>query len=507
MGNFFVKKVTNIRKELDDAASGACCDPAEYDFPRSVAKSFHEFTPLSDEDVIALVQRSSKKCCALDPIPTKLVSDCIDVLLPTIKHIINLSLDNAYFPHVWKEALVNPLLKRFGLDPLYKNFRPVSNLPYVSKLVERSASDLLTSLQTRFGVSGKVLEWFASYLHDRSQRITINGTLSDSFSLQCGVPQGSCLGPILFVIYASKLFEITSRHLPEVHCYADDTQLYLSFKPGLRESHVEALLHMQRCIDDLRQWMLMDRLKLNDEKTEFLLVGTRQQLAKLCVEPLAVGDHLINPCHEAKNLGCWFDQQLSMVTNINKICSVSYFYLHNIRRIRKFLSVESTKLLVHALVTSRIDYCNSLLYGLPQTQLSKLQRVQNTAARLICNVSRFEPISIVLFELHWLPVHYRIIFKVLVITYKAINGMAPKYISDLIIIKAESSYSLRSNSELLLAHPRVRTKTTLGDRAFCAAAPKLWNSLPQSLRKVTSVDSFKVHLKTLLFRQAYKDFV
>ena len=231
-------------------------------------KSFHEFTPLSDKDVIALVQRSSKKCCVLDPMPTKLVSDCIDVLLPTIKHIINLSLDNAYFPHVWKEALVNPLLKRFGLDPLYKNFRPVSNLPYVSKLVESSASDqlfahmssnglypdlqsayvknhstetallrvkndilmnmnkghvtllvfldlsaafdtvdhssLLTSLQTRFGVSGKVLEWFASYLHDRSQHITINGTLSDSFSLQCGVPQGSCLGPILFVIYAMR---------------------------------------------------------------------------------------------------------------------------------------------------------------------------------------------------------------------------------------------------------------------------------------------------------------
>ena len=104
--------------------------------PRSVSESFHEFTPLSD-DVIALVQRSSKKCCAFDPMPTKLVSDCIDVLLPTIKHIINLSLDNAYFPHVWKEA------KRFGLDPLYKNFRPVSNLPYVSKLVERSASDQL----------------------------------------------------------------------------------------------------------------------------------------------------------------------------------------------------------------------------------------------------------------------------------------------------------------------------------------------------------------------------
>ena len=131
----------------------------------------------------------------------------------------------------------------------------------------------------------------------------------------------------------------------------------------------------------------MDRLKLNHEKTEFLLVGTRQAIAKFCVEPLAVRDHLIAPRQIAKNLGYWIDQQLSirMVTNINKIChSASYFYLHNIRRIRKLLSVESTKLLVHALVTSRIDLCNSLWYGLPQTQLSKLQRVQNTAARLIC---------------------------------------------------------------------------------------------------------------------------
>ena len=86
----FVKKITNIRRELDEAASGACCDPAEYDFPRSVVESFHQFTPLSDEDVITLIQRSSEKCCALDPMPTKLVSNCIDVLLPAIKQMINL---------------------------------------------------------------------------------------------------------------------------------------------------------------------------------------------------------------------------------------------------------------------------------------------------------------------------------------------------------------------------------------------------------------------------------
>ena len=112
---------------------------------------------------------------------------------------------------------------------------------------------------------------------------------------------------------------------------------------------------------------------------------TRQQLDKLCDVPLSVGDHLIATCQVAKNLGFWFDQQLSMVTNIKKRCSASYFYLHNIRRIRKKISVESTKLLVHALVTSRIDYCNSLLHGLPQLN-------STTSARLICNISRFDHI-------------------------------------------------------------------------------------------------------------------
>ena len=117
-----------------------------------------------------------------------------------------------------------------------------------------------------------------------------------------------------------------------------------------------------------------------------------------------------------------------MNANVNKTCNSSFFHLHNIRRIRKYLSTESAKLLVHAFVISRIDYCNSLLYGLPQTQLIKLQRVQNAAARLICNVSRFDHITPVLYQLHWLPFKFRIHFKVLLITFKALHGMSPIYI-------------------------------------------------------------------------------
>ena len=126
--------------------------------------------------------------------------------------------------------------------------------------------------------------------------------------------------------------------------------------------------------------MFLDRFKLNDDKTEYLLIGTRQQLDKLSDVPLAVGYHLIAPPRQvAKNVGCWFDQPLSMITSINKkICIASYVYLYNSGRIRKFLSHKSTKLLVCALVTSGIDYCSSLLCGLQQIKLSKLQRVQNS---------------------------------------------------------------------------------------------------------------------------------
>ena len=234
-------------------------------------------------------------------------------------------------------------------------------------------------------------------LRNRSQGISLNRTLSDSFFLQYGVPQGSRL----------KLFEIVNAHLPDIHCYADDSQLYLSFKPDSQASWDEANMAMQQCIEDIRQWILTDRLKLNDDKTEYLLIGTRQQLSANSAGTLAVGDHQISPAQEAKNLGCWFHQQVTMATQINKICNASYFHLHNIRYIRNYLSTESTKKLEHVPVTSRIDYCNSLLYGLPQTQLSQLQRVQNTAARLICNVPRFDHM---LFRLHWLPVQFRIRF-------------------------------------------------------------------------------------------------
>ena len=204
--------------------------------------------------------------------------------------------------------------------------------------------------------------------------------------------------------------------------------------------------------------MISDNLMLNDDKTEFLIIGTRQQLAKVNINCIRVGSTDVCPVTVARNLGSWFDEQ----------CGVAFYNLHSIKCIRKYLSRESTEMLVHAFITSCVDYCNSLLYGLPNYQLNKLQRVLNASARLVCNVPKFCYISPLLRGLHWLSVKARIEFKILLITFKAIQGLAPKYLCDLLTFKS-SLYNLRSSDCILLSMPAARSKT-LGDRAFMAIA-------------------------------------
>ena len=140
------------------------------------------------------------------------------------------------------------------------------------------------------------------------------------------------------------------RHLPSVHSYAHDTQLYLAFSLNVQGDDATAVKVMCDCIMDLRKWMIRDRLMLNDDKTEFLLLGTKQQLTKVDINSITVGESVVNTKPVVRNLGSWFDSQLSMSTHISKLCSSAFFHLHNIIRIRKFLSPVETKSLVHACI-------------------------------------------------------------------------------------------------------------------------------------------------------------
>ena len=192
-----------------------------------------------------------------------------------------------------------------------------------------------------------------------------------------------------------------------------------------------------------------------------------------------------------------------MKHHITEICKLSFYHLRNIAHIRRFLTLDAAKTIIQSLVCWRIDWNNSLYYGLPNTQLLRLQRVQNAAARIIMKRRKFDHVTPILKELHWLPVMYRVSFKMLVLTYKCIHGEAPSYLSDLITRKPNSSFNLRSNYVPLLLQPRRTNLVYGGDRAFYAAAPREWNNLPLNIRISGSIAIFKSRLKTYLYRICY----
>jgi len=173
---------------------------------------------------------------------------------------------------------------------------------------------LISCLHVEVGVSGLALEWFRSYLRNRTQRVTVDGTFSERFVLDHGVPQGPCLGPLLFIIYSYKLFKVFRDQLTEAHCYASDTQLYMSFKLHSSASQTAAINPMECCIEKIREWMIRDKLMINDSKTEFILIGTRQQLCKLQPCAFSVGQDTITATMQVKTLCCWLDSHLHVQT-------------------------------------------------------------------------------------------------------------------------------------------------------------------------------------------------
>ena len=361
---------------------------------------------------------------------------------------------------------------------------------------------LFNTLETDFGLAGNVRKWLMSYLSNRQQRILINDTYSEAATLSCGVPQGSCLGPVLFIMYVGRLFKIISQHLPNGVAYADDTQLFLSFRPGNKSVQDAAVTAMENCICDIRAWMIYNNLKINDAKTEFFIIGSRNLLPKVDIPFIRVGSDEIKCADCVKNLGFVFDKHLSMDLQTLKVSKQAFRKLFMLKQIRCYLTREACESVVHAFITSQLDYCNILYYGASKKNVARLQAVQNAAARCICKIPKYAHITPVLKSLHWLPVNKRIEYKILLLVFKSLHGASPKYIQDMITYKESTGYNTRSNSNPSLSVPFTKHKS-FGDRSFAHAAPKLWNSLPKELKMLDTLSGFKTKLKTHLFATAF----
>ena len=209
----------------------------------------------------------------------------------------------------------------------------------------------------------------------------MNGVKSKPKKLTCNVPQGSVLGPEFFSDYSSPLADLIRSLGISVHLYADDSQLYLAFKAKSNES--AALKNLETCICEVRKWMASNSLKLNDDKTEFLVLGTRHQLAKVHTQTLTIGNEKINRVHCAKNIGFWFDEKMKCDIQVQNICRAAWMHIRNIGKIRKYLRDKDTAQLIHAFVTNKLDNNNSLLYGIDAYLIKKLQHIQASAHHAI----------------------------------------------------------------------------------------------------------------------------
>ncbi len=511
------------------------------------------FCPLTEAEVSKLLLSSHPTTCPLDPIPSHLLQAISPTLLPALTHIINTSLHTGIFPTAFKQARVTPLLKKPTLNTsLLENYRPVSLLPFVAKTLERvvfnqlslflsqynkldakqsgfrsghstetallsvtealrvakadskssvlilldlSAAfnhQILLSTLSSLGITGIPLRWFESYLTGRSFRVAWGGEVSKAHQLVTGVLQGSVLGPLLFSTYTTSLGPIIQAHGFSYHCYADDTQLYLSFQPD--DPTVAA--RISGCLADISAWMKEHHLQLNLAKTELLVVPATPTLQHDF--SIQLGTSIITPSTSVRNLGVIFDDQLTFKEQIAKTARSCRFALHNIRKIRPFLTEHAAQLLVQALVVSRLDYCNALLAGLPSNTIKPLQMIQNAAARLVFNEPKRTHVTPLFISLHWLPVAARIKFKTLMLAYRTTTGSAPSYFHSLLRIYIPSR-SLRSASERRLVVPSQRGSKSLS-RTFSFTIPGWWNNLPTPIRNAGSLSIFKQQLKTHLFR-------
>jgi hypothetical protein len=564
ISSFFNMKVRRMKDTITSRLAGLIYNPFDFDGVH-YGPQLIEFTPVTVEEVVKLLNAMPAKSSPMDFVPTSVLKRCKGVFAPLIARLANMSFSHGLFPAQFKLAQVSPLLKKAEMDvndPA--SFRPISNLNTISKVIERLAltrlrpqitesinfnklqsayrqhhstetallnilndsygnidggqstllvaldlsaafdtvehSVLLTRLQNSFGVSGMAGKWITSYLTGRSQYIHVGSESSAVTDCSCGVPQGSVLGPLFFVAYISPVARIASKFGVFLSQYADDTQLYVALS---RKAVNDAVINnLQNCLIDVHTWFSQNGLVINPEKSEAMLLSTTQ-LARASSLPLTdvkVAGCVVPLTDTVKLLGVTLDRHLTFDSHVQNVCKSAYYHIRALKHIRSSLSTDMVRTVASALVNSRLDYANSVLYNTSSGNMLKLQRVQNALARVVTYTKRVEHIHPVLHQLHWLPIKYRIDYKVATLAYKVRSTGHPTYLLPLVCDYAPTR-NLRSSAQYLLNVPAVRTQTAR--RAFSQAAPSVWNDLPVDIRRSESFGRFRTAIRAHYFRLAF----
>ncbi|KAI2645280.1 RNA-directed DNA polymerase from mobile element jockey [Labeo rohita] len=448
----FFSEITNIRKVISTSSSYAEVRQIQPQFQKEVTLSV--FEAIDSKTLEEIVQHLKSSTCNLDTLPTSFFKSVFNCLEADLLEVVNTSLLSGTFPNSLKTAVVKPLLKKSNLDnTILSNYRPISNLPFIGKIIEKvvfnqlnnylnsngyldnfqsgfrphhstetalvkiindirlnsdsgkisvlvlldlsAAFDtvdhniLLERLENWVGLSGMALSWFRSYLEGRGYYVSIGEHKSKWTSMTCGVPQGSILAPLLFSLYMLPLSQIMRKNQIAYHSYADDTQIYLALSPN----DYSPIYSLCQCIDEINSWMCQNFLQLNKEKTEVIAFGNKDEVLKVNAYLDSRGQTTKN---QVRNLGVILESDLSFSSHVKAVTKSAYYHLKNIARIRCFVSSQDLEKLVHAFITSRVDYCNGLLTGLPKKTIRQLQLIQNAATRILTRTRKSEHITPVL---------------------------------------------------------------------------------------------------------------
>jgi hypothetical protein len=263
---------------------------------------------------------------------------------------------------------------------------------------------LLSILNKTFNVSGTALQWFESFLTGRSQRVIIRDAVSSPLALQFGVPQGSVLGPVLFNMYTHSLSDVFTACNFNSLSYADDTSGFFAFAIDTETSINDSVTN---CMENVKLWMDQHFLKLNQDKTQIIVFGSPSIHRKLSIDHITFSSNTtisattnIDLLHDVKYLGVLLDKNLSLKSQVNSVCSNCYYHLKRISSIRSYIGQKECESLIHAIITSRLDYSNVLYFVAPKCLIMKLQRVQNAAARLVLMKSKCGSITDCFSRLH-----------------------------------------------------------------------------------------------------------
>ena len=540
----------NISDLQDDGSATNPPNVASID-PGSSVNPF-EFDEIYSDTVKKIINNlDASKATGLDEISAKLIKNAGDVILPSITKLMNLSLSTGTYPEEWKHSKILPLHKKGDVNAI-KNYRPISILPVLSKILERIvhkqlhdylvSNDVLSNAQFGFrpghttasalgaltdtwlraiddgqivgalfvdlkrafdtvdssilldklkkiGLSSSAISWFRSYLTNRKQQVSIRQTLSNERYLSVGVPQGSILGPLLFLIYIDDVVQVLKQS--NVIMYADDTTLYV-----VGSSYNELQITLQHELNVLGNWIRTNKLQLNVDKTKLMIIGSKQKLNSCHDNDISITYNgiEIEHCASFKCLGVVIDKHLLWHDHVNSVCRKIYAGLAMLKRIRPFVEDDTLKLLYSCLIQSQMDYCCEIWGDRFNTHIERITKLQKRAARLILMCNIYTPSKDLFSRLRWQPFTQRIVYFRAVFVYKCLNNISARYYDDYFHEISEThTINTRQSSRHDLAIPKYRTEYFTHSLSFLC--PKLWNDLPVALRELTSLSTFKLHLK------------